>query len=413
MKRISISLSCLFLIFNFTIKAQEDSTFLQNYTPPNYTFQSLEFAPNIHQSYGKSSGLDRRIFEFELDSRYRLEKFNEKNTTSIFLVFDNALNFNTTNEIKSPVSNFYSHQTRFDIEHDHFLSGQMFFGLGADIDLRINQSYQESSNPYSTRITIPLGFGFGRVYNVSGAWHAATIMEDAQAAGISVDDSDLRSFADTLVALQFRRIFDNRLRDIERHAQVLGYLEDKAGVQLDPFASALIIDSYRYERFTTRRRGFRLFAGPAFELTGDSRIESGIRNWVGFYNLFPMLRFEYYKPVNKNFQISIELESEFKTQLEGGGQNIGVSLDTGLGWFVSRRVNFYINPSVNFLRNMNSFADSTVLGMAIGSGFNYYVSPQFILSGSLLLQRNSTSGLGLDSTAFNQNFNFRCTYRLL
>ncbi len=413
MKRISFSISCLFLLFNFSIQAQENSTFLQNYTPPNYTFQLLEFSPNIHQSYARTAGLDRRIFEFELDTRYQLEKLNEKNTISINFAFDNALNFNSTNDVKAPVSNFYAHQTNFDFEHDYFISEQFFLGYGVDIDTRISQSYQESSSPWSTRISIPFGFGFGRVYDVSSAWHAATIMEDAKAAGIVLDDSDLLSFADTLVSLRFRRIFDTRLRDIERQSQVLKFLEEKAGMEMTPFASTLILDSYRFERFVTRRRGYRIFAGPQFQLTGDSRVESGNRNWIGFYELFPVVNFQYYKPVNKNFQLSIELESAFKTQLSGGGQNIGISLDTGLGWFVSRRVNFFVNPSMRLFRNMNTFADSTVLGMALGSGFNYYVSPQFILSGSLLLQRNTTSGLGLESEAFNQNFNFRATYRLL
>jgi len=393
--------------------AQEDSTFLQNYTPPNYTFQTLEFVPSLHQSYAKTSGLNRTVLDLDLRTRYRLEKLNEKNTVQVRFNFDNGLNFNKTNEITAPGSNFYSNNTEFEVNHDHFLTEPMFIGYGAEIDIRMTQSYEEASSPWRTSLSIPVGMGFGRVFDVSSAWHAATIMEDAQAAGIMVDENQLLGFADTLVALRFTRIFDNRLQEIARRSRVLEYLQEKAGVEINPFASALILDSYSFERFTTRKRGYRVFAGPAFELTGDSRIEEGERVWMGRFSLYPFVKFEYHKPVDKNFQFTLLFDSSYKTQIDGSGQDIRMSLNTGLGWFVSQRVNLYINPSINYFLNTNQFSNSTAVGLAVGSGLNYYVSPQLVLGSSLLLQRNSTSGPGLDSSSFNQNFNFNVIYRMI
>jgi len=413
MKRIYYCFSCLFMIFNFTSQAQKDSTFLQNYTPPNYKFQTLAFTPNLSQSYAKTSGLKRSIFDFDLNTRYFLEKFNEKNTVTISAFMDNGLSFNTTNEINAPSSNFYSNFTNFEVNHDHFLTEPMFIGYSTDIEIRMTQSYQESSNPWSISLAVPVGLGFGRVYDVSTAWHAATIMEDAQAAGIAVDESALLGFADTLVALRYTRIFDTRLQEIERRTKLLEYLQAKAGVDMNPFASTLIIDSYQFERFTRRRRGYRIFAGPAFELTGDSRIEDGDRNWIGRFDLYPVVNFEYHRPVNKDFQLTVLLESSFKNNIDGIGQDVRVNLNTGLGWFMSRRVNFFINPGVILFQNVNEFANNSAVSVNLGAGMNYYVSPQLVLSSLLFIQRNSTSGLGFNSTAINQNFNFRAVYLLM
>lgn len=416
MKRYQVYISCsFFLLLHFYNIAQSDTIDLQSYRPPDFTFKSLVVYPDLKQTFTNAQDFKRTTFKMGAIGNYLVQKMEGKNTSEFNVLIDTDYSYSKLGDSTAVPNNLFSTTVNADYSLDHYFQEPAFVRFGVKYRSNVNRIKGVNENSsWSNNLTVPFGFGYGRPFDITDAWLAETIVEDLERNGFDVNRQNLQSLADTIYLTKRKRVKDPRLQYIEQLNTIYEHFEAERLKDLTPIAAALIYDSFRFEAFIRRQSGWRVYAGIAPGLIWDTN-SSLDPVWEYELGLESFLAFDYYLPINKDWQV----DSEFLATMRSAAlanNNVALDIDwySTVGWYVSQRTFLFASILFDYLDNLNEINPIKTVGVGTGVSLQYYFSPSLALQTSTYF-RNTWQITSAETAAknINQNFNFSLVYRIL
>jgi len=307
------------------------------------------------------------------------------------------------------------------LENRFFFKPKRFFEIAGGASFAYDPNYLNyGANRKEIDIAAGLSprVGFGRIENVSDAWHAVTIIEELQKAGCiekQLSHEEITVLADELRKLKNVRNVDFRLEDIYEFEQLAKYLvENGYASGKDYRFFALLDDAYAYEDFTFREQGQALTIGADFSADYlDTDFTSKRTITDVFYAL--VVGFE------KNNAISTDWQFDQKYELSGGVNTwsplttedfnsdsyIALATEHLLGYYLSQRTYF----AVPLHTEIRKISDDLLVNVGLYPTLNYYFSPQlrFTVRGQFSLYNDNLSinnGIANESATLSAGVNY-------
>ena len=295
----------------------------------------------------------------------------------------------------------------------YYLNSLIFFENGMNFllswDKTIKDSPKIESSFSSIYLRIPLYIGFGRVENVTSAWHAFRIIKGLKQSDLLINNSNLdkdeiMKMADYIAIRKNTRAFDSRRK---MQDDLIGlsnnFLKNIVDIS-DPHVYASLYDMWQYGINDIRRSGTTLSFG----------IEPGFRYFSRYdkpnsnndfdhkaIDLLAMVRFEYYRALSMNWQL------DFGISLAGGFEDIiGINsdeepransllrsnLNIGVGYYPTSRTSFKstLRVGAGIHGDSNGDRGNTNFNFNFNNNLYYYISPQLRLSLYLRMDNYTT-----------------------
>jgi hypothetical protein len=378
-------------------KAQISSYDISKYKTPDYKRNSLDFTTgsylvNSNDRTNDSLSISSKSLTTNLkySSKYNLKKY--VGTHSI--IISNSLNsqnkyqkqnFQSINEINLESLNKYYFAKKFCFVQR--VEGFLDYSYHNEKDNRVNPD--ENYYPYKKyfnilfQITNYTGFSYGRIENVEDARLTIYILDELKKQNklkrIPTED-EITEISEFITVEQNRRFFDSRLKKIETLSLLDSILDEKGLTEnSDLIYFTSLMDMWDYGNLYERKSGFEFFIGfvhgidfgyytnsnsKYYDYTNSSyNISDSSYNFVDkyFFEIFPVLSINYYKPIKQNWQFST-------------GIGDGVFLE--MGYFPDTRTYTSINISIS-----NVFK--------LQYDLFYYISPKFRFSMNLNYNYNN------------------------
>ncbi len=428
-----ILVSVMFITANLFGQLDFNNINLNDYKDPDYKYRSLYLYFDLNGK-GSISIKNDRYSDYmsgnggtglNLNASCHVVKNSRKKQFSRFTIIGLSPNIHLSKEYNTDVNNKISFFLTFDNRtyQKYYIFKKMFFETDiflstynkAVTDIDGEKGYINSNN----NLRLPLMIGFGRIENITSAWHAIRIVEDLQKDGVikegaSFSEEDIISLANFVTDRNYTRSFDYRKKlkdDIVglRHS----ILSDKVDFN-NPLAYASIFDMWQNGVNTLRRSGYTIAFGlePGLRL---SYFDNDRPNYsIKALDLFLITRLDYARALSKKWQL------DFTIELKGGANDVLLSdsridddvtdnlkpraysnLSFTVGYFPNTRTSF--SSTIKLRGNMSSpNPDSDIIH------FNHY----FLFDNNLYYYINSRNRLSFhfnvsDRLYINnwQNFN--------
>lgn len=378
---------------------QIDSFDLSSFKQPFLDRKGLFFSPflsigsNNVGEYNSSSFLGSGYMSyFELSNTPNKQK-------SINLSQNLNIGYNFSDKISNEENTFgITSRTNADWITRKFYSPKKFIEYHHDIFLRIlheNEKNEFAINDVFLTWSTTFSHGWGRVENVTDAWHAVRLLQEFRNQGLLTDNPDSLNIvlmANRIGEIKNQRVFDARLdriyelESIENFISSQNWIEKDAGMRF----FTTLYDTWVFESFTTRYSGKALKVGikPEFTYSNDLSDSFQLNSTIA---ISPIISYAVYKPLsakwqwNQNYEISYRLlkyndETLFKyrssTDATAEG-NIGLSL----GHYPNARTNYSLRTNLSLYYFDRYGADNNIdrknwyAFHSISLNYNYFISP--------------------------------------
>ncbi len=398
----------IFLVCLSNILLSQDTLVLKKYTPPDFNFSTFFFSPSLNESSTNSDSFKRNYFRMGYSGLYNRFAMKGRHNINSRISLINNLDIDKINDTNAANRNLLYFDFSASTDRQYYFSNY-FLNYGGTINYDLNITHvDDPTNDFPNNrlsVNIPLGFGIGRVYNVSFAWQAMTLLDDLERYGATVNRTHNTALADYLLTNRYTRVFDNRLKRIYELEQLYAFIQEKNILAFNPRNAALLYDSWANETFVVRRRGTMLWAGFNTEYT-----RTGEPNQFGYvFNIVPTVNIRSYHPINKNWQLDHTGVISYSTNLKRSNnyisnENVFAEYQIAVGWFPSRRINARVALLSRYDYLINEFFEnSSLVHVNLLSQFNYYFNPRMILN----LSFNASFSEELDTnigSSFSQTF---------
>lgn len=274
--------------------------------------------------------------------------------------------------------------------------------------------------------TPSIGWGIGRIENVTDARQAIYILEDFKKNGILSRDltkDELFEFAQLISTVKNKRFLDSRLHRIDEITTIDKYLKKKDVLRdNDATYFTSLYDMWGYGAMFTRNSGSMLSFNVAplvryfwsYDKTPASQpvyetknISYGAIAGVGYY---------FSKPVKLNWQhdASANLNVDFEKYNDLIDNHLFTSympsldLKYKLGYYPSTRTNIYAQAGWNILyqKYKGDTGYTSYNRLALGGGMNYYVSQNLRLSAYVDIANDLHKITSFESTSKNLGISY-------
>jgi len=386
------------ILFSSFIYSQEDLTksseFLKSYTPPNFAFKYWRLSPNIRKSGSKTEDFERSQFNIGVNNNFLFYQQADKMNTRLSVNTNNNYRKGKANDVANGNDNFVSINGFVDFQNDLYFREKLFLGTGLiQNGFFVREIIDDWESSSENNLFLDLGIGFGRPYDVTGAWRAQTFFNDLECNGLAVDHSYLTELSDLLTLQRNRRIMDSRLLRIQNQTDLYNFLIDNNITEFSPLSVSVINDSYRFETFTTRRRGLRLFGGLRPGVISEGmRTESSRENENRYY-LSPIIELAYYLPISEDWQLNTQTVGVYKSLVnQDDFSNYEIGSSVSLSWLPNQRIRS--TTSLNYLGRWQD--DFKFRSVGLSYALEYYFSPRFVGSFSATVEQVWSQFFALD-----------------
>jgi hypothetical protein len=244
--------------------------------------------------------------------------------------------------------------------------------LGYDVDIG------KDSN--SQRVDFTPKFGFGRIENVTNAWHTKSILEILQRENLllrELSHDEITTLAEEMTRIKNTRVIDFRFDDIYEYEKILSYLFENGIADPNEYKFFSVFqDAWRYEAFRFRSQGSTLKIGP------ESIFER--YDLVLFEEIIHSHSLNAQYTVNRNKQdwfFGYQLEVNYGKQFSNYSRNSVVSYastSVTIGNYLSSRTyaeltaNYFANHILEESRDFES-------NLFVRGRVEYFISPRFKL----------------------------------
>ena len=389
----------IFFLFFFSVVAitsnGQIATFdISNYTYPDVDRRTFFISPALNFSDQYQENNSRSSFDFDCNIQGSYIKNSRK--------FQQSKIFRTNVSYASNEGDNQASEKYFDIEmfgymsNRYFINPKRFFELeftGEAIYERQNIESFAINDYLSTRTLISPKFGWGRIENVTDAWHAIRILEELKKSGHltrDLDSLEINLLANEISKLKNYRSRDLRLERIYEFKELAKFLVlNKICDESDYGFYAILKDAYDFEGFQNRSSGSTFTIG----LFNNYRTYNTNIHDSGYQILHDYgIAFEYEKfnPLSKDWQLSesytVGIQRNNNKFSDFGGFNRqwqgSLSGNVRVGYFMNARTYFSLGPRVTYSKYFDPDIRS-IRFLLYGYGY-YYFSPRlrFDISGS-------------------------------
>ncbi len=383
------SLKCLklfaLILLSTATYSQGQEYNIADYLYPDVSRRTLTVNPSL--SFFDQSGDNGNLSAFDgstiVQGSYRsnTRALQQEHFYSSNLGFDFDKNDNDLNNV---FLNFGVNAAGF---NRYYKEEKKFFEMEASGNYNFNSSKLETFSANKTSrffVGINPQIGWGRVENVTDAWHALRILEELKRAGYirrDLNNDEITSLANEISRLKNYRHRDWRIENIYEFESLSTYLIENNICSKDDYGMFSILrDAYVFEGFRYRGSGSIFSIGAKGEFGSNSF--NGLDNSDLRYNYGATLSYEKFTPLSKDFQFTQEYELEFgrnhfkPRQVNEWSQSWFASLSTSLnlGYYLSARTFFEAGPRLRYFSQFDP--DSGFLAVNLFARGLYYVSPR-------------------------------------
>lgn len=379
---------------------QTESYDISNYLLSDFERKTLSINPQFGLDYNNTAQNDEYSSGHFGLGAYGTSTNNSRKKQSVlsynantYYSFFSKDHPDTSNKSSSNKSAEINTETRL------FFKPKRYFEAGGGFGFRHNNSaIRDAENRKSTTISGRLSpkLGFGRIENISDAWHAVTIIEELQKAGCikeQLTHEEITALADEIRRLKNNRNVDFRLENIYEFEQLAKYMVGEGIASADEYRFfAILEDAYSFEDFALRQQGQAFTIG--LEATGRYSTDSYYDGSITSASYVLELGYENNKAISNDLQFdqSYELSGGLRTENSNLEDKHFVELNTqhSIGYYLSRRTNFKLPIRANITRVENQ--SSYFVGLE--PQLNYYFSPQlrFTATGYVNLYESNYDG---------------------
>lgn len=407
----SVSVMCIFAdTFNFD---------LRSFSPPDFSRTSLEIGAGLNSRYDYA----QLLFDDSIEDKYERNlgynpsisanlSYYSYSKAQIKSFSFNSHNFYTarlerSSELPSHNSNFYNTENSSSYTLKQYVSPTVFIDLlaSAAADISISNSTYPRDDLYSQYSgTMGIGFGIGRIEDVSDARTALFMYEDFKRYGSLTADptqQDIHDLASLIVQRRNVRAFDNRDKFVETVKALDVFFKSKDNISYDASFYAAISDVYLNAPTWTRLYGSTINLGIECMILKNVNTYDN-PEYVSRVEMTHIIRgrlsYLYENPISQRWQISSVIENNllygvtdntFDPNTDETTLSIHYSTFARIqaGYFPTQRTHAWIalNSEYAFheqdIDNIRSPMKSWSLG--VGSGVTYYISSQLSYSASL------------------------------
>ncbi len=290
--------SMLVIVMAHTAKSQHDGFKLSSYTPPAYSYKSLDLYYDLSgYAIRQTTHLDDVLtqknivnyFSTSITPKYYSYSNSDKyqGSTSLLLYAGISANKNDPNAVNkdshtqggNSVKLYYDGTNRFYFSNLRFLEIDPVVRLVTQTTKYTDKDYQYDTlvsdnstklwNPYITA-SVPIFHGYGRIDDVTDARHALYILDGLQQSGRlsrETGSDDILKLAAGITKIKNKRFFDSRQRRIAELVTLDSVLQ-ATGLkgESDAVYFAILNDEWVNSGNIRRNSGFRLYGGILPEL---------------------------------------------------------------------------------------------------------------------------------------------------
>lgn len=359
-----------------------DSFKLKDFRLPELHFQALDVNFN-----GNGSNHNFNIINNELQEFYSIRTQASLN----FQTYHNTINRQSEFNLNQNLSLGFitNHKTLNEAINlgsiSRYYKGKRFLGWQYDLAGQYNYDRMETIKYSNPGLSMAPGFifGWGRVEEVTPAWHAWYMLETLQQQSPSARSpqaKDIESFGALVADLYRTRFYDFRLKLIEDLTRMDNYFQENELVgNRDISYFAHLNDMYLYSIPWRRWSGSRttIFIGPSFSFN-EYRQTSLAHIWNKDYRAKLKFSYEVFKPLNRFWQMNYYLHAPLSfgysaNALEnnwGGIFQLGGGVDVAYFPTTRTRWNLSLNADQHWWKQQKSSV------VRVGGTFNKYVTPR-------------------------------------
>ena len=438
-----IKLTTLTILLTFLLTvafAQLQDYDISKYAPTNQKYQRLDAELYLNGDFYKVRSEDSR----KINSRFSLDYFQYRNhpkyqgyidiTSDFGFRKSNVKNLAQETNLRNHVidiklftnNQFFIRQKRF-IEFDPFVATQF---LGSTQNIIKPASIKDKTKSSNFRLSTPILFGFGRIYDVTDHWKAVRMLSEFQKENLldrQLNDQDITNLADILAQRRYTRRFDFREKQKEDLEAIHNYLSQSNIINNNSIACFTTLeDMWSYGINTSRRlTGFSFALGVEPQIdyryykNDNQTPQEGTRQYLTGYLSAKTI---YEKPINQKLQLSInsnikfgdiyEYRSKESKKYVNKGHHLVPYVNIGIGYYPNTRTSLSTGISTN-----SSLSRTNLYATWYGA-IHYYISPQTRLhiSTNYRLTRGDPFGaLQIPASAedYYTNFRARLTHSFL
>ena len=424
-KHICTILSMLMLGQSVNILAQNyDSYNLGSYKTPDIKRTSLDFQFYSHGEFTTNqSSKDAYLLNGITDTEFRKYVNNRRfiGEQVVDLGLQGKSSFAgkaDSDKLKSfSLNTSYSNSSKF------YSSDNSFWKIGGNASFMFSNNKLEDDASFKElefNIAPRLGIGWGRIEPVQDARQAVYILDELSKKGVittHLSDDEVNRFAQVISSVKNKRFLDSRLHLIDEISKVDSFLVYNGYVQES--GAKYFTTLYDYWMY-----------GCSFSRNAGSEISAEINPWYGYNKQYARntwinkgidarISYHYEKPVNLYWQRSAyasaglsyshnKLYNEFGYTSDYRSANVAGGYS--IGYYPNSRTNLNlgIDESVLLVDGDNKYCRS-VTQLVLSA--NYYISPQFRLSGNTSLTYYKNNLTGIDNlNEWVGNYSLTLTY---
>jgi hypothetical protein len=297
-----------------------------------------------------------------------------------------------------------------------------------------------------------LGFGKGRIENVTDAQKALYILNDLEQQGLlnsNPTSENTRQFAQLITAVNNKRVFDNRRRRIYEFTQIDSFLKASGLISVNDIRYFTTINdnwvmAYNPYRSSGSNWYIKLVPGGGIQKNSRYFKADGVNNsdkqTSTYTSLMPLLGYENYKPLNlkwqRNFSTILSFQKKWNSDetrnMYSGSESVS-KIDTwkwltrlysryGLGYFPNNRtaINAYIQMDASFGKSSREvvYKEMRIISPEIDFSADYFLSYRTRFTAHWNLNYKSIRAVSfanesLKSNEFNTGISFGLTHSIL
>ena len=394
----------LFVLVQSSVIAQTDSILYRTYEFPNVYRRALQLEPRLRGSYNNfkdqndSESEISASFNQDLQLSYSIFKNNEKTQGESYRSFSNSYSKSKSDETKEVNYGFYMNMNNLQRK---FNTRNHFFEWGN----RLNSSYtgykkaqfpDEDRKILYTDISVPLKIGKGRIQPISDVFLAKFIADELVSTGIisrQMTQSELFSFANEIVILQNKRVFDSRRYRVYVQENLSKWLETNFQTDKERTIELvnIITDNWLNAFLTNRLSGksFSFGVTPSIQFNRDLEvgtyrsIELATSGEVEYKNELPLSQF-----FQRSINISGGLTALDRRYMENKGKFFEPYFDASyrLGYYPNSRTNLSLGGRVSYSQFNGVFFGRTRTNRVntnIVFQTSYFINNRVRISGNL------------------------------
>ncbi|HZV71016.1 MAG TPA: hypothetical protein VFG10_15785 [Saprospiraceae bacterium] len=327
-------------------------------------------------------------------------------STSPDVQFNHSKNENNDRIVSS---HYFLPDVRYSLQRLKY-HGNSFFELGTltnvsyfysktrEVDDAIVE--EDSESDFIASISVPIGFGKGRIEPLADIEMALFLLKDAVSLGLDsnlIHTDDVFAFAELMATVRNQRIFDTRRHRIAELRQLYDFMITKNWVlPSDPGFFTVLTDNWFYNFYSGRYSGNRW----TYLLTPHLSYESRQRKLTGFeipgriiqsLGADISVQYEHFKPQSlyRNFHRQHTISTGISNYLDKNNNqktnitsiNAIITNRIGYGWFPNSRTQIYADLNVDYAyyrfinaSNANLEGDQHIVRPSLSGTGNYFVS---------------------------------------